>query len=88
VVCKEEVQTICNEEIGCKEEVRTICNEEIGKVVCKEEKGLYSVDGEECILPTLGFNTDRSNWTHTEDPFEPYYDPWWSNVFNIEEQLG
>jgi len=56
--------------------------------ICKEDKGLYSVDGEDCVLPTVGFNTDRKNWIHTEDPFEPCYDPYWSNVFNCPEQLG
>jgi len=52
--------------------------------ICKEDKGLYSVDGEDCVLPTVGFNTDRKNWTHTEDPYEPHQDPWWRNVFNQE----
>jgi len=37
----------------------------------------YSVDGEECVQPRVGFNTDRSDWTHTEDDSENWKDSWW-----------
>jgi len=44
--------------------------------VCRERKGSLSVNGEQCVLPTVGFNTDRRDWTHDEDGNAKSSDPW------------